>query len=114
VIGCGQFAGLVETEGQIPSYRVDDRHVKVPAAWLIERAGFTKGRRRGPVGVSPFQAQAIVNHGGATANDVVMLAFEIKRAVWHRFDVSLVPEPVFAGFPHSPELAWLLDPEPNR
>ena len=82
--------------------------MKVPAAWLIERAGFEKGTRRGAVGVSPFQAQAIVNHGGATAADVVALAADIKRAVWNTFRIALVPEPVFVGFQPSAELRWLL------
>jgi UDP-N-acetylmuramate dehydrogenase len=114
VIPRGHLARLIEAEGRVPSYTVDEWRVKVPAAWLIERAGFAKGWRRGPVGISPFQAQAIVNHGGATAGDIVNLAVDIKRAVLSRFAVALVPEPVFVGFPQSPELAWLLDPEPSR
>jgi UDP-N-acetylmuramate dehydrogenase len=90
-----------------PKYVVDTDHVKVPAAWLIERAGFPKGTTRGPVGISPFQAQAIVNCGGARAADVVALACEIKRAVAALCDVRLVPEPVFLGFRPSAELTWL-------
>ena len=86
--------------------------VKVPAAWLIERAGFRKGLTRGPVGVSPFQAQAIINLGGARASDVVSLAADIKRAVWDQFGIALVPEPVFVGFQPTRELEWLLEPRP--
>ena len=92
----------------IPHYPLGT-DVKVPAAWLIERAGFHKGLSRGPVGVSPFQAQAIVNHGGASAGDVIALASDIKRAVWNAFAIGLVPEPVFVGFPPSPELRWLVE-----
>ena len=55
-----------------------------------------------------------MNHGGATAADVVSLAGDIKRAVWQTFRIALVPEPVFVGFPPSPELHWLLDPEPHE
>ena len=87
VISTEQFARVEHIAPGAPRYRVDDRLVKVPAAWLIERAGFEKGTRRGTVGVSPFQAQAIVNHGGATAADIVSLAADIKRAVWNTFRI---------------------------
>jgi UDP-N-acetylmuramate dehydrogenase len=90
--------------GRVPHFAVDAQSVKIPAAWLIERAGFPKGTRRGPVAISPFQAQAIVNLGGARAADVVALASEVKRAVWRTFAVAIVPEPVFVGFAGSPEL----------
>ena len=108
------LAQLERSEPRLPRYPIDDRLVKVPAAWLIERAGFPKGTPRGPVGVSPFQAQAIVNHGGGTAAGVVSLAVEIKRAVLKMFSIALVPEPVFAGFHSSPELSWLLNPDADR
>jgi UDP-N-acetylmuramate dehydrogenase len=98
---------------EVPSYRVDAGHVKIPAAWLIEHAGFPKGTSRGAVGISPFQAQAIVNLGGASALDVVGLACEVKHAVLNTFGVSLVPEPVFMGFPPSPSVTWLLNPYVN-
>lgn len=92
----------------VPHFVVAAGSVKIPAAWLIERAGFPKGTTRGPVGISPFQAQALVNHGGARAADVVALACEVKRAVWRTFGISLVPEPVFVGFAGTPELQFLL------
>jgi UDP-N-acetylmuramate dehydrogenase len=95
----------------VPHYDVGAETVKVPAAWLIEQAGFPKGTRRGAVGISPLQAQAIINFGNARAADVVALASEIKRAVWAMFGISIVPEPVFVGFPPSPEVRFLLTHE---
>jgi UDP-N-acetylmuramate dehydrogenase len=92
----------------VPHYVVDAATVKIPAAWLIERAGFPKGTVRGAVGISPFQAQAIINRGRARAKDVLMLASEVKRGVWNMFGISIVPEPVFVGFAPSPELHHLL------
>jgi UDP-N-acetylmuramate dehydrogenase len=103
------FARLLADATSMPHYIVGDNAVKIPAAWLIERAGFAKGFKRGEVAVSPFQAQAIINLGGATAADVLHLASDIKHAVWKRFDITLKPEPVFVGFPPSPELNWLLE-----
>lgn len=92
----------------IPHYPVGTDAVKVPAAWLIERAGFGKGTVRGAVGISPFQAQAIINRGGATADEVLGLAADVKRAVWRAFAIALLPEPVFVGFAESPDLQWLM------
>jgi UDP-N-acetylmuramate dehydrogenase len=72
--------------------------VKIPAAWLIERAGFPRGSTDGRVGTSGKHPLAIVNRGGASARDVVRFALGIKRRVLDRFGVRLRPEPVFLGF----------------
>jgi UDP-N-acetylmuramate dehydrogenase len=109
VITREHFARIEARDASIPHYPMGASEVKVPAAWLIERAGFPKGFSRGVIGVSPFQAQAIINQGGASAADVIALATDIKRAVWNTFSISLVPEPVFVGFPPSPELRWLIE-----
>jgi UDP-N-acetylmuramate dehydrogenase len=68
--------------------------VKLAAGWLIERAGFAKGLRRGPVGLSTKHALAIVCHDGARASDVLALADTIRSGVHERFGVELVLEPV--------------------
>jgi UDP-N-acetylmuramate dehydrogenase len=81
-----------------PSFPIGDGRVKIPAAWLIERAGFRKGFVDGAVGISTKHPLALVNRGGATAADVLRLASLVKRGVGERFDVWLRPEPVFAGF----------------
>ena len=103
-LDCVRTAAGVET---VPHFAVDAQSVKIPAAWLIERAGFPKGTRRGAVGISPFQAQAVVNLGGACASEVLTLASEVKHAVWRTFGISIVPEPVFVGFAGSPALRFL-------
>jgi UDP-N-acetylmuramate dehydrogenase len=71
--------------------------VKLSAAWLIERAGFSRGYARGAAGLSSKHTLAIVNRGGATARDVAALAREIRDRVAERFGVTLTPEPVFVG-----------------
>jgi UDP-N-acetylmuramate dehydrogenase len=96
---------------RVPHYAVDASSVKIPAAWLIEQAGFPKGTPRGAVGISPFQAQALINRGGARAADLVALACDIKRAVWNMFGISIVPEPVFLGFAANADLRFLVTPQ---
>jgi UDP-N-acetylmuramate dehydrogenase len=103
--------GVLAAE-QVPAFPAGDGRVKVPAAWLIERAGFHKGLADGAVGISSKHPLALVNRGDARAADVLRLATRIKRGVLDRFAVALRPEPVFAGFHDEPELAFLLSPRP--
>jgi len=84
--------------GTPPSYPAADERFKIPAAWLVEHAGFPKGYSRGRVGISRKHALAIVNRGGATAAEIVDLKDEIQRGVRDKFGVMLVAEPVFVGF----------------
>ena len=72
--------------------------VKVPAAWLIERAGYAKGTREGAVGLSSKHTLAIVTRDGATAADVIRFACRVAQRVEARFGVRLRPEPVLLGF----------------
>ncbi len=90
-----------------PGYAAGDGCVKIPAAWLIERAGFRRGETDGAVGISGKHTLALVNRGGATARDVLRLATRIKRTVLERFGVWLRPEPVFMGFEADPDVGFL-------
>lgn len=75
-----------------------DGKMKVPAAWLIEQAGFGKGYVLGAAGVSSRHTLALINRGGATAEDILALAGQIREAVEARFGVALEVEPVLVGF----------------
>lgn len=81
-------------EEPIPSYPADGGR-KVPAAWLVEKAGFEKGHRHGGVGLSRKHALALVNRDGST-HELLELADEIREAVAGRFGVRLEREPVLA------------------
>jgi len=82
----------------IPQFAAGPGQVKLAAAWLIERAGFSKGMGEGPVGLSTKHTLAIVNRGGAQATDILRFARRIRDGVYQRFGVRLVPEPVLFGF----------------
>ena len=90
-----------------PGFAMSDGNVKVPAAWLIERAGFAKGHVHGRAGVSSKHPLAIINRGGASARDIVRLAADIKRAVIDRFGIWLRPEPIFIGFTGNDDVDFL-------
>jgi UDP-N-acetylmuramate dehydrogenase len=99
VIASSAFDRIKEIAAeQVPNFPAGDGKLKVPAAWLIERAGFHKGYHRGRVGISSKHTLAIVNRGGATARDVIGLMKEIQERVAEKFGVALTPEPVFVGF----------------
>jgi UDP-N-acetylmuramate dehydrogenase len=83
---------------RVPSFAQPDGRVKVPAAWLIERAGFARGQGDDAVGLSTKHTLALVTRAGATAADVVRFAARVARRVEERFGVRLRPEPVFLGF----------------
>ena len=80
-----------------PRYPQPDGTIKTSAAWLIERAGFTKGYGDGPATVSGKHTLALTNRGSATATDVLDLARTVRSGVRERFGVTLEPEPVLVG-----------------
>lgn len=84
--------------GDVPSFEVDDASVKIPAAWLIERSGFHKGYRQGNAGISTKHSLAIINAGGAAADEIIELKNKIQSGVKEKFGIDLTPEPVFVGF----------------
>lgn len=96
-----------------PGYAADGDRVKIPAAWLIEQAGFGRGDRDGRVGVSSRHTLALINCGGASAKDVIAFAARIKRVVADRFAVWLKPEPVFIGLDQDEDVQYLVAPPPE-
>ena len=88
VIATTQFLELQKDSPTIPSYKISDTEVKVPAGWLIEQAGF-KGKRFGNYGVHEKQALVLVNYGNATGKEIYQLAEKIKDTILSQFDIPL-------------------------
>ena len=82
--------------------------IKLPAAWLIERAGFSKGFTLGRAGISSRHSLALINHGGATAAEILALRDLIRSEVLARFAIRLEQEPIELGAPGG----LTRDPEP--
>jgi UDP-N-acetylmuramate dehydrogenase len=81
-----------------PRFPAGPGQVKLPAAWLIEQAGFRKGYTLGAAGLSSRHTLALINRGGATAREILALAGAILNAVEERFAIHLEMEPVRVGF----------------
>ena len=86
---------------QVPRFPAGRGYVKVPAAWLIEQAGFAKGHpgSAAPDGpqISTKHTLALVNPGGATTTGLLALAREVADGVRKAFGVDLAAEPVLVG-----------------
>lgn len=75
----------------IPCYELSDGQYKIPAAWLIDQAGW-KGYRLGDAGVYDRQALILVNYGKAQAQDLIALSERIQQSVYEKFGINLEPE----------------------
>ncbi|HEY2765286.1 MAG TPA: UDP-N-acetylmuramate dehydrogenase [Pseudonocardiaceae bacterium] len=84
---------------KVPQYPGGAGRTKLSAAWLIERAGFTRGHPGpgGRVALSGKHTLALTNRGGASTGDLLTLAREVRDGVAAAFGVPLVPEPVLVG-----------------
>ena len=91
VISTSHFEALKSQFPEIPCYAVSDSEIKVPAGWLIEKAGF-KGKRFGDYGVHKNQALVLVNYGAAKGEDIYLLAKLIQKTVKLIFGIDLVME----------------------
>ncbi|MDR1852299.1 MAG: UDP-N-acetylmuramate dehydrogenase [Propionibacteriaceae bacterium] len=80
--------------------------VKTSAAWLIQHSGFDKGYGDGPAKLSSKHVLAITNRGGASADDVLALAREVRGGVEQHYGIELQPEPVLVGFTNGDGSSW--------
>ncbi|WP_406319113.1 UDP-N-acetylmuramate dehydrogenase [Streptosporangium sp. NBC_01639] len=98
LLTAGEAAELELRTPGFPRWDMPDGSVKVPAAWLIENAGFPKGYRRGPARISTKHTLAMTNpEMSATTADLLDLAREVRDGVREKFGVTLVNEPVMVG-----------------
>lgn len=80
-----------------PAFPAGEGFTKTSAAWLIDKAGFTKGYGTGPARISTKHTLALTNRGAATTEDLLALAREVVGGVRDAFGITLVNEPVTVG-----------------
>jgi UDP-N-acetylmuramate dehydrogenase len=98
IVSAEHYARIAAQEVvEVPHYPAGDGAVKIPAAWLLERAGFHKGYAMGEAGISTRHTLALVNRGTAKAVDIFALRDKIIAEVKSRFGIRLEPEPVLLG-----------------
>jgi UDP-N-acetylmuramate dehydrogenase len=101
IVGLERLAAIAAAAGveesNAPHWPAGEGKMKVPAAWLLEQAGFVKGYGVGPAGISTRHTLALTNRGGATCADIERLQEQIVRGVKERFGITLEREPVLLG-----------------
>jgi len=91
VISKLEFETLIKKFPKMPNYPVSEQEIKIPAGWLIEKAGF-KGKKFGNYGVHKKQALVLVNYGGAKGSDIFKLSKLIQKTVKRLFNISIEAE----------------------
>ncbi|MEM0912144.1 MAG: UDP-N-acetylmuramate dehydrogenase [Pseudomonadota bacterium] len=86
-----QFINLQSEYEDIPGFAVDEKTVKVPAAWLIDKLGY-KGYRYGDIGCHELQPLVFVNFGKGQGEELLVLAKTIKLKIIEKFSIALENE----------------------
>ena len=91
IVTKNRYEKLAALYPDMPHYKVDSRHEKIPAGWMIEQCGW-KGQSLGRAGVHDKQALVLVNRGGATGAEIVALCQQIQHDVKTKFGIAIQPE----------------------
>jgi len=91
VIPVDEFKAIQSYFPDIVNYPADDGDIKLAAGWMIEQCGW-KGKVVGNTGTWKNQALVLVNHGGATGEEVYSLSSQIIDSVYSKFGVTLERE----------------------
>ncbi|EGJ71220.1 UDP-N-acetylenolpyruvoylglucosamine reductase [Bacteroides coprosuis DSM 18011] len=90
------FEKIQKEYPDMPFYRIDEDHIKIPAGWMIDICGW-KGKSIGQAGVHDKQALVLINKGTATGSDVLLLSKAIQKDVYQKFGIEIYPEVNFIG-----------------
>jgi len=90
-ISSEKFRVLERNHLNMPHYIIDDRRIKIPAAWLIEQCGW-KGYRKADAGVHIYQPLVLVNYNNANGRDIYKLSEQIQHSVKDKFGIELERE----------------------
>lgn len=92
LVSIAHLQRIQQTFADVVFYPVDDTQVKLPAGWLIERAGW-KGVSEEGVAVHAHQALVLINPNRLRGDVVLQLADKIVASVQKTFGVELEQEP---------------------
>lgn len=91
IIKADEFAVVYTKFPEIVHYTAGDGLIKLAAGWLIEQCGW-RGKVVGNTGTWKNQALVLVNHGGATGEEVYNFSSQIIDSVYAKFGVRLQRE----------------------
>ncbi|MGY3213466.1 UDP-N-acetylmuramate dehydrogenase [Mucilaginibacter sp. HD30] len=91
VVSGDEFAPILARHPDVVNYPAGNGLIKLAAGWLIEQCGW-KGKVVGNTGTWKNQALVLVNHGGATGQEVYNFSSQIIDSVYTKFGVTLQRE----------------------
>ena len=91
IINSEKLDRLKKKYKDVPAFKLKENKYKIPAAWLIETAGF-KGKNYGSFGVHQNQPLVLVNYGDAKGKDIYKLSISISKIIFKIFDIKLEAE----------------------
>ena len=91
IISKEQFEKARALHPEMPHYVISETEVKIPAGWLIEKAGF-KGKRFGDAGIHKNQALVLVNYGNATGQEILNVSKDIQATILKEFGIEIEAE----------------------
>ncbi|MBY0485872.1 MAG: UDP-N-acetylmuramate dehydrogenase [Flavobacteriaceae bacterium] len=91
IISKSEFEKVHALHPEMPHYVISETEVKVPAGWLIEKAGF-KGKRFGDAGIHKNQALVLVNYGNATGQEILAVSRDVQATVLKEFGIAIEAE----------------------
>jgi UDP-N-acetylmuramate dehydrogenase len=91
IIPKADFEKIHALHPEMPHYVISETEVKVPAGWLIEKAGF-KGKRFGDAGIHKNQALVLVNYGNATGQEILNVSKDIQATILKEFGIAIEAE----------------------
>ena len=91
IINSKTFSTIKKHFPNIPNYKISNDEIKIPAGWLIEKAGF-KGKKFNTYGVHDKQALVLVNYGNASGKEILELSKLIQKTIITIFGIKLERE----------------------
>jgi UDP-N-acetylmuramate dehydrogenase len=94
IIDAGQYAQLQADHPGIPGWPMDDGNIKIPAAWLMEDAGF-KGIHDEETGMAiwPVHSLVLVNEKAQSTAQLLQFRQKILDKIKQQYDITLEQEP---------------------
>lgn len=83
---------LLKSYPDTPFFEVEEGHVKIPLAWILEHICGLKGWKRGNFETFVRQPLVIIHSGGGTTKELKDFASFIKQCVKERTNIDIQPE----------------------
>ncbi|OGL22235.1 UDP-N-acetylenolpyruvoylglucosamine reductase [Candidatus Saccharibacteria bacterium RIFCSPHIGHO2_01_FULL_45_15] len=93
IVETWQYTKLQEQYDDIPGFKMDDNHYKIPTGWLIEEAGL-KGDVINGIKIHTGNALVLINESASSYADLANARDSIISAVRDKFQVVIEQEPL--------------------